>query len=525
MRRFLLASIAALAAVLSVAAASAQTLRVVMHSDVKFLDPIWSGAYITRNYGYMVYDTLFAMDEKFQVKPQMVDTWSTSDDGLTWTFKLRDGLEWHDGTPVTSEDCVASLKRWSARDSMGQKLAASLAAYKIVDPKTFQIVLKEKFGPLLDSIGKPSVVVPFMMPKRVAETDPFKQIDNYTGSGPFVFKQDEWKPGEKLVFVKNTKYKPRPEPMSGLAGGKVVGVDRVEWVWIPDPETQVNALINDEVDYLESVSYDLLPVLEKTKGIKILTSSVSNQYVFRMNWLTPPFDNVKIRQAAAVALSEPEFLEANIGDKRYYRVCKAMFTCDSPLASTAGMEGLLDGNAAKARQMLQEAGYDGTVVVMPQPTDLGVIKQIAPVAKAQLEKAGFKVDVQPMDWQSMVTRLTTKKGPPSEGGWNAFGTSWSQIDILDPLMTPNLAATCDKARAGWPCDPEVEALRDKFVAATTPAEKKAAADAVQIRAMQVVTHVPLGEWFAVGAARDNIVFPAVLAPVTVFWGISKNKGR
>ena len=185
------------------------------------------------------------------------------------------------------------------------------------------------------------------------------------------------------------------------------------------------------------------------------------------------------------------------------------------------MEGLLDGNAAKAKELLQEAGYDGTVVVMPQPTDLGVIKQIAPVAKAQLERAGFKVDVQPMDWQSMVTRLTTKKGPPSEGGWNAFGTSWSQIDILDPLMTPNLAATCDKARAGWPCDPEIEKLRDKFVAATTPAEKKAAADAVQTRAMQVVTHVPLGEWFAIGAARDNIVFPTVLPPVTVFWGISK----
>ena len=118
-----------------------------MHSDVKALDPVWSGAYITRNHAYMIYDTLFAVDEKLQVKPQMVDSWTTSDDGLTWTFKLRDGLEWHDGTPVTSDDCVASLKRWSARDSMGQKLALSIQDYKIVDPKTFQIVLKQKFGP------------------------------------------------------------------------------------------------------------------------------------------------------------------------------------------------------------------------------------------------------------------------------------------------------------------------------------------------------------------------------------------
>src|SRR5260370_12144515 len=248
MRRFLLASAVVLAAVSASSIASAQTIKVVMHSDVKALDPVWSGAYITRNHAYMIYDTLFAIDEKLQVKPQMVDSSTTSDDGLTWTFKLRDRLEWHDGTPVTSEDCVASLKRWSARDSMGQKLALSLQDYKIVDPKTFQIVLKHKFGLLLEAIGKPSVTVPFMMPKKIAETDAFTQIDNYIGSGPFIFKKDEWKPGEKLVYVKNPKYKPRAQPMSGLARGKVVSIDRVEWAWIPDSDTQLNALVNPETD-------------------------------------------------------------------------------------------------------------------------------------------------------------------------------------------------------------------------------------------------------------------------------------
>ena len=190
MRRLVVASIAALITVAAAPFASAQTLKVVMHSDVKALDPIWSGAYITRNHAYMIYDTLFAIDEKLQVKPQMVESWSTSPDGLAWTFTLRDGLEWHDGTPVTAEDCVASLKRWSARDAMGQKLALSVQEYKIVDPKTFQIVLKQKFGPLIEAIGKPSVAVPFMMPKKMAEVDAFKQIDDYIGSGPFIFKKD-----------------------------------------------------------------------------------------------------------------------------------------------------------------------------------------------------------------------------------------------------------------------------------------------------------------------------------------------
>ena len=521
MRRFLLASVAALAAVSAAPFASAQTLKVVMHSDLKVLDPIWSGAYIVRNHGYMLYDTLFAMDEQFQIKPQMVDTWSTSDDGLTWTFKLRDGLEWHDGTPVTAEDCIASLKRWAVRDSMGLKHSQSLQDYKVVDPKTFQMVVKEKFGPVLESLGKPSVVVPFMMPKRIAETDPYKQIEDYTGSGPFILKKDEWKPGEKTVYLKNTKYKPRPEPASGLAGGKVVNLDRVEWVWIQDNETQVNALLKGEIDMIESVNYDTLPLLEKDKGVRVIKGQTSNQYVFRMNWLIPPFNNVKIRQAAMVALSQEEFLQANIGDKRFYKVCKALFTCDTPLASEVGMENVLNGNAQKAREMLKEAGYDGMVIVMPQPTDLNVIKQLPIVAKAQLERAGFKVEVQATDWTTMVNRLVTKKGPPSEGGWNSFATSWTQVDILDPLMTPYLAATCDKARAGWPCDEKMEALRDKYVRAATPAEKKAAAEEVQRHFVEIVTHVPLGEWVGVFAVRSNIETRPVPPPVTAFWGVTK----
>src|SRR4029079_17160867 len=140
-----------------------------------------------------------------------------------------------------------------------------------------------------------------------------------------------WKPGEKTVYVKNPNYKPRSEPQSGLAGGKVVKLDRVEWVWISDAETQLNALINGEIDMLESVNYDHLSVLEKAKGVKVLTGRTSNQYVFRMNWLQPPFNDVRVRRAAAYALNQIECLEANIGDKRFYRTCRAMFTCDTPL--------------------------------------------------------------------------------------------------------------------------------------------------------------------------------------------------
>src|SRR5262249_40693971 len=212
--------------------AQAQTIKAVMHSDVELLDPIWTTAYIQRNFGYMVWDTLFAMDEKFEVKPQMVDKYDVSADKLTWTFTLRDGLQWSNGTPVTSEDCIASIKRWGARDSMGQKMMGSVAGFEAVDAKTFKMKMKEPYGLVLQSLGKPSSNVPFMMPKKTAETDPFTQIkvEDVIGSGPFIFLANEWKPGEKTVFVKNPKYKPRAEPASGLAGGKVVKVDRVEWI-------------------------------------------------------------------------------------------------------------------------------------------------------------------------------------------------------------------------------------------------------------------------------------------------------
>src|SRR5437879_5440359 len=254
--------VACVLGVAGAATAEAQTtFRVVNHSDLKILDPIWTTAYIVRNHGYMIYDSLFALDANLQVKPQMVDTWTVSPDKLTWTFTLRDGLEFHDGTPVTSEDVVPSLKRWAVRLPLGQLLWTKVAEIKALDPKTFQIQLKAPTGIMLQALGQPSGN-PFIMPKKVAETDPFKQIEDYTGSGPFIFVKSEWKPGDKTVYIKNPKYKPRAEPASALSGGKVAKVDRVEWVAMPDQQTVVNALLKGEIDMIEAPQHDLFKVME-----------------------------------------------------------------------------------------------------------------------------------------------------------------------------------------------------------------------------------------------------------------------
>jgi len=501
-------------------AAAQSTLRVVMHSDLKILDPIWTTAYIVRNHGYMIYDTLFAMDAKGEVRPQMVDKYEVSADKLTYTLTLRDGLLWHDGKPVTAEDCVASIKRWAAKDSMGQKMMSFVKDFQVVNPKTFRILLKEPTGLVVQALGKPSSNVPFMMPKRVAETDPNTQISDTTGSGPFIFKKDEWKPGDKTVYVKNPAYKPRAEAPSGLAGGKVAKVDRVEWRAIPDHQTAINALLAGEIDMIESPPHDLRPILQKDPNVKLVDiNPLGLQYTFRFNVLHKPFDNAKVRQAVFYALNQEDFLKAVIGDPRYYKVCKSYYPCGSPLETTKGMEGLLESNFEKARSLLKEAGYDGTPIVLMHSTDLAVLANLAPVAKSLMEKAGFKVDMQSMDWQTLVARRA-KKDPPDKGGWHAFLTAWVAGDILNPVMMGFMNAACDKAMFGWPCDKEIESLRDQYARETNPARLKAIAEAVQVRATLYPTHIPLGQWFQAAAVRKNVE-GNLQAPVTVFWNVEK----
>jgi peptide/nickel transport system substrate-binding protein len=504
-------------------AAAQTTLRVVMHSDLKIIDPIWTTAYIVRNHGYMVYDTLFAMDAKGEIRPQMVDRYEVSRDQLVYTLTLREGLLWHDGQPVTSEDCIASIKRWGAKDSMGQKMMSFVKEFQVVGPRTFRIVLKEPTGLVLRALGKPSSNVPFMMPRRVAETDPNTQISETIGSGPFVFKKDEWKPGDKAVYVRFDRYRPRPEPPSGLAGGKVAKVDRVEWKWIPDHQTAINALLAGEVDYLESPPHDLYPVLRQDPNVRlVILNPLGLQYTFRFNTLHKPFDNPRVRQAVFYAFNQEDFLKAVIGDPAYYKTCLSYYPCGSPFYTTRGMEGLLQSNFKKAQELLKEAGYDGTPIVLLHSTDLAVLANLAPVAKNLLEKAGFKVDMQSMDWQTLVARRT-KKDPPHAGGWHAFLTAWVSADILDPVMMGFLNAACDKAMFGWPCDRDLEGLRDAFARETNPVRQKQLAEQAQIRATQYVTHIPLGQWYGAVAVRKTVE-GMIEAPATVFWNVEK-KGR
>ena len=499
---------------------SAKPLRVVMHSDLKIVDPIWTTAYIVRNHGYLIYDQLFALDAKLEPQPQMVESWTVSDDKLTWTFKLRDGLKWQDGQPVTSADVIPSIKRFTDKDVQGGLLAKVTREMATVDDRSFRIVLKEPFGLLLKTLAKSASVPLFVMPKRVAELPITQQLSDTTGSGPFIFKKDEWKPGEKVVYVRNPGYKPRAEPPSGLAGGKVAKLERIEWVSIPDGQTAINALLSGEVDMLEEPAHDLLPVLEKDKNVEIvIVNPLGSTYVLRFNWKQPPFDNVQVRRAAEYALNQPDFLKAVIGDPRYYKECRAMFGCGAPLQSAAGMDGILQSNFEESKKLLKEAGYDGKPIVLMQTSDIHVLTNLAPVAKNLLERGGFKVDMQSMDWQTQVSRRA-KKDPVDKGGWNISMTAASVALLSDPIINHYTEASGDRAQFGWPLDEEIEKLRMEFVRESDPRKQFELAEKVQKRVLDLGVTVPLGQ-FVQPMARRRSVSGNIQSPVTVFWNVEK----
>ncbi len=530
--RRLFAASAALLAGLSLwsPGASAQdknTIRAVMHAPLRITDPIITTAYIIRNHGYMIYDTLFAMDADQKIQPQMVEKWETSADTLTWTFTLRDGLKWHDGAPVTADDVIASLTRWGKNDTMGQALAAATQEWKAVDAKTFRLVLKQPFGLVLDAIGKPSSNTPFIMPKRVAESPPNKAIAEHApdawhiGSGPFKFVRAEFQPGVKVVYEKNADYVPRKEPASWVAGGKVVKVDRVEWVNPGDPQTAINALIKGEIDYIEQPVHDLFASLKRSPDVVFHDFNKMGLHGWlRMNWLAAPFDNPKIRQAVMLALQQEDYLAVLVGDPEYYKYCASLFPCGTPFESASGAPDMKKPDLEKAKALLKEGGYKGEEILILHPTDLKSITPYGPVTEQALKKIGMNVKLLAMDWASVVARRA-KMDPPAQGGWHIFHTFWVGADLLNPITNAGLNAKGKNGGIfGWAEDAEVERLKGEFLKETDAAKRKAIVDAISKRAFEVVLYVPLGQLQFPAAYRKSLT--GVLdGPVPVFWNVEK----
>ncbi len=524
-RRQLLGGAAATAAAVTVGAPSVhaqkgrRTLRFVAEADLKILDPIWTTGYITRNHGYLVYDTLFGTDEQQRIKPQMVDQFTVSPDGMKYTFTLRNGLKWHDGQPVRSEDCVESLKRWGKKDRFGQLLMAYTGKIVPVDQKTFTLELAEPFGPVLEALGKPSTLVPFMMPARIAATSPDKQIKEIVGSGPFKFVKDEWQPGNQAVYVRNPDYVPRNEAPSGSTGGKKAYLDKVIWRYIPDPATAADALAAGEVDWWQDPPLDFIPKIEQTPGLRTLRfDSLGAQGWLRPNHLHPPFNNKKARQALLHMMDQVTYLALAIGPAEYYRPCHSVFACGGPYAKNAGAEPMVRHDLDRARQLVKESGYDGRPIVVLKITDRPFLDRAALVTRQRLESIGFNAEFKDMDWSTSLA-VRASKEPPSKGGWNILHTWFTAVDVMNPAVHFALSGAGPGAWPGWPDIPRLERLTNDWVRATDQAKRKQIADDLQRAALDEVAYVPWGEWFQPTAFRKSV--QGILKfPAPVFWNVS-----
>ncbi|WP_018259903.1 ABC transporter substrate-binding protein [Methylobacterium sp. WSM2598] len=507
----------------ALAQGAAKTLRFVPQANLANFDPIWGTQYVVRNAAALVWDTLYGVDAQLRPQRQMVESETVSSDGLTWTFTLRPGLKFHDGEPVRARDAVASLVRWSARDPMGLMIRAIQAELSAVDDRSFRWVLTKPYPKMLLALAKNNAPCSFVMPERIAQTDPFKQITEYVGSGPMRFARDEWVPGARAVFTRFADYVPRQEPASWLAGGKQIAFDRVEWIIMPDPASASAALQNGEVDWWENPIADLVPLLKKNRNIQVdIADPLGNVGSFRMNTLHPPFNNQLVRRAVLMAMNQEDYMRAIVGDDdALWKPLPGYFTPGTPLYNEEGGEVVKPGgDLAAARKLLAESGYKGEPVTCVVAQDQPITKAQGDVTADLLKKLGMNVDFVATDWGTVGARRASK-APPKDGGWSMFHTWHAGADCLSPVGYTAIRANGDKAWFGWPDSPPVEAAITGWFEAATPGDEKAAMRRLNKAALDYVVYVPTGFFLTYQAWRTSLS-GVTKGPLPFFWGVSKS---
>jgi peptide/nickel transport system substrate-binding protein len=495
-RRNVLKSAAAISAVLAAPrigrADGPKTVTFVPQADLASLDPVWTTADITRNYSLAVFDTLYGYDAQFKVQPQMVAGQRVEDDGKTWELTLRDGLAFHDGQKVLARDCVATIKRFGTRDPFGQALLKRVDEISAPSDGVIRFRLNKAFPLLPNALAQ---VYCAIMPTRLAETDPMKQIPEAIGSGPFKFMADERVPGSRVVFTKNAAYVPRKDGTPSFnAGPKIVNVDRVVWTVIPDPATASAALQQGEVDWWENPSLDLIPQIKTYKNVTMTVKDRTGEMgCLRFNQLFPPFDNAAIRRVAVAAIDQKEVMEGVSGaEPSLSKTDIGLFVPGTPMATAVGVD-ITRGpkDYSKLKQDLAAAGYNGEKVVVLAASTFPTIWAEAQVATDMLSKAGFNIDLQVMDWPSVVQRRASRE-PPAKGGWNIFYTYLGGFGNISPAPNISIRGNGTAAWFGWPTNDKIEELYSSWFEAPDIAAQQKICEAMQIAFWQNPTYAPLG---------------------------------
>jgi peptide/nickel transport system substrate-binding protein len=495
----------------------AQTLTAVLEAEIVTLDPHFTPAYITRTFGYMVFDTLFAADSQGRIQPQMVQDWTRSEDGLTWSFTLRDGLLWHDGAPVTAADAVASLRRWGTRSALGSRLMTATASLEANDAKRFTLVLKEPFGLVLDALGTTSSPVPFMLPERLARTPGTERIAEIIGSGPFTYARADHRTGDRMLLRRNARYVPRAEPADHLAGGKQVRIEALDIRVIPDGQTAVAAMRAGEVDFIQYAPFDMLALLERDRGVRVQSFTGLDQFTghYRTNAASGPFADPAIRRVLLHLVDQAEVMAGFGLSDRYARTCNAFFICGSPYESDVGTEPMRRPSIEAARAALAQTRYAGEPVVVLVANDLEAAKISSEILADRLRRTGFNVDMQVMDWASVLARRTRRDG------WSVFGVHALGVDLHNPLTNSVIGFNCTNATTGgFHCEQRLTPLFAAFAAAPTLEARQAIVAQMQAIIYEQGMAVPWGQFAQPAASRaqlENLIPSAI----PLFWNVGK----
>ncbi|ALM82758.1 ABC transporter substrate-binding protein [Bordetella sp. N] len=484
-----------------------RNLKWVPQADLALLDPIFTTAQVTQNHAQLVFDTLYGLDEKLEPHPQMAEGHTVSDDKLIWTIKLRDGLKFHDDTPVRAADVVASIKRWGDRDLMGHSLMNVTKSIEVVDDRTLRITLTETFPLILHALGRQTTNMAAIMPERLAKAPSNQAIKEMVGSGPFRFVASKWISGSKVVYERFEGYVPRQAdtPASFGASPKVAHVPGVEWNIIPDAATAIAALQAGEVDGVERINNDFLGMLKEMPDIHLVKIALPGINIMRFNQLFPPFNNADIRRAVLSVVNQTEYMTAANGSSfpEYWNDKCGVFVPGCPMDSRAGMEKLTGKrDIAAAKAAIKKAGYNNERVVLLDPVDFPSHHASALVTADLFKKLGFNVDLQAVDWGTAVQRRNSQASP-QEGGWSVAFTGLSGMNNLDPAGHLALRGNGKAAWFGWPDSPKLEELRNQWFKAPDVETQKKICAQIQEQVFIDVPYIPLGATYQVSAVRKQ----------------------
>ncbi len=438
------------------------TFEVALASEPDTLDWMYISATVTRDVSWHIFETLFALDHDFAIKPMIAEKYETNEEETVYTITLREDVKFHNGAVVTAADVVASVERWRKISSIGQAASEYIDEVVATSDTVLEIRLKEPYNALMDDIAASKSAL-MIIPAEIAEAANEQPLlpEQIVGTGPYQF--ESWDRGKEIVLSHFEEYSSRTETdWGGLTGEKVAYYDELKFLIVKDPQVRMNGLKTGLYDYAENISPDLYEVLESSPNIDRVT------YMNGYSTITPnkakaPFDDLKVRQALNHALDKKTIAEATYGNEAFYSLDGALFAPEqTELYSEEGTDQYLAYDPEKAKSLLADSNYNGEPITIMFSNDNENYKKIAQVAKQQMEEVGFKVELDPYEWGTYLERWLEPEN------WDLVVIGWST------RFSPNELGllVLDTARSGWyDSDRWAEAI-ERWGAARSSEERK-----------------------------------------------------